>query len=41
VPLADIAPDLVHPGNKKTIKQLLETAEGKEDVVLWGDPNKK
>ncbi len=41
VPLADIAPDLVHPGNKKTIKQLLEAAEGKEEVKLWGDPNKK
>ncbi len=41
MPLADIAPDLIHPGNKKTIKQLLDEAKGKEGIVLWGDPNKK
>ena len=40
VPLADIAPDLVHPGNKKTVKQMLETVQGKEEVRLWADPNK-
>jgi 2-amino-4-hydroxy-6-hydroxymethyldihydropteridine diphosphokinase len=39
-PLADIAPDLVHPGNKKTVKQILESVQGKEDVKLWEDPNK-
>ncbi len=39
-PLADIAPDLVHPGNKKTVKQMLESVQGKEDVKLWEDPNK-
>ncbi len=41
VPLADIAPDLVHPVNKKTIKQLSEEVKGKEDVVRWGELNKK
>jgi 2-amino-4-hydroxy-6-hydroxymethyldihydropteridine diphosphokinase len=41
VPLADIAPDLVHPVNKKNIKQLLEEVKGKVDVKLWADPNKK
>jgi len=40
VPLADIAPDLVHPGNKKTVKQMVETVQGKEEVKLWADPNK-
>jgi len=41
VPLADIAPDLLHPVKKKTIKQLLAEVEGKEGVIPWGDPNKK
>jgi 2-amino-4-hydroxy-6-hydroxymethyldihydropteridine diphosphokinase len=41
VPLADIAPDLVHPGNKKTIKQLLEEVKGKEGVIKVGDLTKE
>jgi 2-amino-4-hydroxy-6-hydroxymethyldihydropteridine diphosphokinase len=41
VPLADIAPDFVHPGNKKTVKQLLAEVQGKEDVKAWGELNKK
>ncbi len=41
VPLADIAPDLLHPVKKKTIQQLLAEVEGKEGVIPWGDPNKK
>jgi 2-amino-4-hydroxy-6-hydroxymethyldihydropteridine diphosphokinase len=40
VPLADIAPDLVHPGNKKTVKQMMEAVKGKEEVKLYADPNK-
>jgi 2-amino-4-hydroxy-6-hydroxymethyldihydropteridine diphosphokinase len=34
VPLADIAPDLVHPVHKKTICQLLDEVQGKEDIQL-------
>lgn len=41
LPLADIAPDLVHPVNKKTIKQLRDEVQGKETCVLFADPNKK
>jgi 2-amino-4-hydroxy-6-hydroxymethyldihydropteridine diphosphokinase len=36
VPLADIAPDFVHPVNKKTIKQLLAEVKGREDVKPYG-----
>ena len=35
VPLAEIAPDLVHPVNVKTVKELLESVAGKEGVVKW------
>jgi 2-amino-4-hydroxy-6-hydroxymethyldihydropteridine diphosphokinase len=40
IPLADIAPDLVHPVNKKTVKQLLAEVKGKEDVKPFGDLKK-
>jgi 2-amino-4-hydroxy-6-hydroxymethyldihydropteridine diphosphokinase len=40
-PLADVAADFVHPVNKKTVKQLLAEVQGKEDVVPWGELNKK
>ena len=35
VPLAEIVPDLVHPVNGKTIRELLESVAGKEGVVKW------
>lgn len=41
LPLADIAPDFVHPVNKKTIKQLRDEAEGKETCILQAEPEKK
>jgi 2-amino-4-hydroxy-6-hydroxymethyldihydropteridine diphosphokinase len=41
LPLADIAPDLVHPVSKKTIKKLRDEVQGKENCVLVADPNKK
>ena len=36
VPLAEIAPDLVHPRLGLTISELLERVEGREGVRLWG-----
>jgi 2-amino-4-hydroxy-6-hydroxymethyldihydropteridine diphosphokinase len=41
VPLADIAPDMIHPVNKKSIKQLLEEVKGREEVKPFIDPDKK
>ncbi len=36
IPLAEIAPDLVHPVSGKTVKQLLKSIT-KQDVVKWGN----
>ncbi len=35
VPLAEIAPDVVHPVNGKTIKQLLKMVTEKQGVLKW------
>lgn len=35
VPLAQIAPDLRHPVNGKTIKELLEEVKGEQGVFKW------
>jgi 2-amino-4-hydroxy-6-hydroxymethyldihydropteridine diphosphokinase len=41
IPLAEIAPDMVHPVNKKSVKQMLETVKGKEGVKLYGSMENK
>jgi 2-amino-4-hydroxy-6-hydroxymethyldihydropteridine diphosphokinase len=38
VPLAEIAPETVHPSLKVTLAHLLEMVAGKEGVKLWGLP---
>ena len=35
VPLAEIAPDLVHPVSGKTVKELLESVREKQGVFKW------
>ncbi|GAJ21671.1 unnamed protein product, partial [marine sediment metagenome] len=35
IPLNEIAPDLVHPVNGKTIKELLEGISGEQGVFKW------
>jgi len=40
MPLADIAPDFIHPVSKKTVRQMLSEVEGKEGVKLFSESNK-
>lgn len=35
IPLAEIAPELVHPVSGKTVKELLEDVKGKQGVFNW------
>ena len=37
VPLAEIAPDLKHPVNGKTMKELVKRVIGVQGVFIWGD----
>jgi 7,8-dihydro-6-hydroxymethylpterin-pyrophosphokinase len=37
VPLAEIAPDLVHPENRKTVKKLLDDLGAVAGVRKWAE----
>lgn len=42
VPMAELAPDLMHPVEKKTIQQLLDEVDDDSKVERWSpDPNSK
>ena len=37
VPLADIAPDVMHPVSGNTVTEMLASVDGKDGVRLWGE----
>ena len=37
VPLAEIAPELVHPVNGKTIEELIKGVDGVQGIFKWED----
>jgi len=37
IPLAEIAPDLVHPVNGKTVEELKESSVNVQGVFKWGN----
>ncbi|MBI4284124.1 MAG: 2-amino-4-hydroxy-6-hydroxymethyldihydropteridine diphosphokinase [Chloroflexi bacterium] len=37
IPLAEIAPDLIHPVSGRTIRELLQGITGTQGVLRWGD----
>jgi 2-amino-4-hydroxy-6-hydroxymethyldihydropteridine diphosphokinase len=41
VPLAEIAPDVVHPINRKTTRQLLDALTEKQGVFKWDNGNEE
>ena len=39
IPLAEIAPDLVHPVSGRTVRELLQGITGTQSVLRWGNKN--
>jgi 2-amino-4-hydroxy-6-hydroxymethyldihydropteridine diphosphokinase len=37
IPLAEIAPEMIHPENRKTAKEMLDDLEDTEDVRKWAE----
>ncbi len=37
IPLAEVAPEIIHPENEKTIRELLDNLENAESVCKWAE----